>query len=134
MMLALGIVSCGPYKHIMHVDMRGPSKAGLSLENKLVSVVFLENDNKVVSEFNGRMAEGFASVLEQDLGTGEGSVGVYSMLAQPGVEYSSKDELVPLLIDTDADVVFVFEMKEPYDVKLYCYDGMDKSEDRKSVV
>ena len=132
MMLALGIVSCGPYKHIMHVDMRGPSKAGLSLENKLVSVVFLENDNKVVSEFNGRMAEGFASVLEQDLGTGEGSVGVYSMLAQPGVEYSSKDELVPLLIDTDADVVFVFEMKEPYDVKLYCYDGMDKSDQVKS--
>ena len=127
-MLMLGLVSCGPYKHIMHIEMRGPSKAGLSLENKLVSVVFLENDNQTISTFNGGMAEGFASVLEQDLGTGEGSVGVYSMRAQEGVEYSSKDELIPILIDTDADVVFVFEMKEPYSVKLHCYDGMDKSD------
>lgn len=116
----------------MHIDMRSPSKAGISLENKIVSVVYLEHEDMVASDFNKDMASGFASVLEQDLGTGEGSIGVYSMMRQPEIDYSSREELIRLLIDTDADVVFLFDMKEPYQLKLYCYDGMDKTEKVKS--
>ena len=132
MILALCVISCGPSKHIMHIDMRCPSKAGISLENKIVSVVYLDHDDETASGFNQDMASGFASVLEQDLGTGEGSIGVYSMIRQPDVDYASREEMIALLIDTDADVVFLFDMKEPYQVKLYCYDGMDKSDKVKS--
>lgn len=132
LMVMLCIISCGPSKHIMHIDMRCPSKAGISLENKLVSVVYIEQEEAVATAFNQGLATGFASVLEKDLGTGEGSIGVYSMMRKPGVDYSSREELIALLIDTDADVVFLFDMQEPYLVKLYCYDGMDKSEKVKS--
>ena len=132
MLLMLCMISCSPIKHVMYIDMRCPSKAGISLENKLVSVVYIEHEESVATEFNHGLASGFASVLEQDLGTGEGSIGVYSMRRQPGVDYSSREELIALLIDTSADVVFLFDMKEPYQVKLYCFDGMDKTEKVKS--
>lgn len=116
----------------MHIDMRCPSRAGLSLENKLVSVVYVENDSSGSESVNGGMASAFASALEEDLGTGEGSVAVYSTRVQPDVDYSSREELLSLLVDTDADVVFVFEMKDSNHIKLYCYDGMDKSDQVKS--
>ena len=131
-LLMLVIASCGPSKHIMHIEMRCPSKAGLSLENKNVSVVYIENDNVSTSYFGNGLASGFASVLEQDLGTGEGSIGVFSVRSQEGTDYSAHDEMVQLLIDTDADVVFVFDVTDSYMVKLYCYDGMDKSDQVKS--
>ena len=135
------LISCGPSKHIMHIEMRHPSRAGISLENKLVSVVYLEDEDQSASVFNNGMAEGFASVLEQDLGTGEGSVGVYRMRKEPDADYSSRDSLMTLLVDTDADVVFVFDKVSlspaiegserttvPFSMKLYCFDGMDESE------
>ena len=139
------MISCGPSKHVMHIEMRHPSKAGLSLENKVLSVVYLENDDLASSEFAAGMASGFASVLEQDLGTGEGSIGVYKMQWESGADYASRDSLITLLIDTGADVVFLFDKVEvsgalqgsdvatvPFSMKLYCFDGMDKSEQIKT--
>ncbi len=131
-LMMLLIASCGPSKHIMHIDMRCPSRAGLSLENKIVSVVYIENDNVSTSSFSNELASGFASELEQDLGTGEGSIGVFSMRSQDGVDYSAREEMIQLLIDTDADAVFVFDVADSYMVRLYCYDGMDKSDEVKS--
>ena len=40
------LMSCGPSKHTMYIDMRQPSKAGVDLAGKNVSVVFLETDNE----------------------------------------------------------------------------------------
>ena len=135
------LFSCSPSKHIIHVEMRYPSKAGVSLENKLVSVVYLEDDDQAVTTFDGGMAANFAAILEQDLGYEEGSIGVYKMQAVPGEDYSSRETLMNLLIDTDADVVFVFDKSTfpngmdrpegvliPFSMTLYCFDGMDKSE------
>ena len=49
---ALGVlVSCGPSKHAVHVEMRHPSKTGVNLVGKNVAVVYLEGDNVVSSEF-----------------------------------------------------------------------------------
>lgn len=138
-------VSCGPSKHVMHVEMRYPSKSGVSLENKLVSVVYLEDEDLAGSNFTKGMASGFASSIEQDLGTGEGSVGVYSMRVHDGADYSSRDSLTMLLIETGADVIFLFDKAVltstvttsqdalvQFSMKLYCFDGMDKSEKVKS--
>jgi hypothetical protein len=155
----LGAVSCGPSKYTMHLETRYPSKAGVDLAGKDISVVYLENGNDVQDGFNTYMAEGFASSLEKDYGTGEGSVGVYRMFRQEG-DYSSKDTLVNLLMDTGSDVVFLFDSVKlgdmtvggsskvnypasrdssyintgsiPFTLKMYCYDAMDKSEEVKT--
>ena len=70
--LALMAVSCGPSRHAIHLEMRYPSKSGLDLAGKVLSVVYLENDNEQGNLFNESMADAFAYNLERDYGTGEG--------------------------------------------------------------
>ncbi len=149
-------IACGPTKHAIHVEMRHPSKAGIELAGKNVSVVYLENDNRTATEFCESMADGFAYALEQDYGTGDGSIGIYRMRKAEGANYASKDSLFNILMDTGADVVFLFDTvkfgnmtvggpskvaypigkdstyissaKIPFTLKLYCFDAMNKDE------
>lgn len=130
------IVSCGPVKHIVHVEMRYPSKSGIELAGKNLSVVYLTDGNEVSDDFNASMAGGFAQALELDYGTGEGSVGVYR-LADTGGKYDHKDTLVNLLLDTGVDAVFLFDRLKltpmnnggsKIDLRLYCFDAMDPDE------
>ncbi len=149
-------VSCGPSKHAIHVEMRHPSKAGVELAGKNISVVYLENDNAMATDFNESMADGFAYTLEEDYGTGSGSIGIYRMRQNPGGNYASRDSLFNILMDTGADVVFLFDTLKfgnmtvggpskvayaaspdssyissgtiPFTVKLYCFDGMNKDD------
>lgn len=149
-------VSCGPVKHAVHVEMRHPSKSGVELAGKNISIVYLENDCQPSSQFSGALADAFAYTLENDYGTGEGSVGVYRMRHTGGSDYSSKDSLFNLLMETGADVVFLLDTMKfgamsvtgpsrtaayasvdssyvssaavPYSMTLHCFDAMDKTE------
>ena len=58
--LVLLAVSCGPTRHAVNIEMRYPSKAGLELSGKTLSVVYLENDNQTSNNFNEGIADGFA--------------------------------------------------------------------------
>ena len=154
--IAMLAVSCGPSKHAVHVEMRHPSKSGVELAGKVVSVVYLENDDVVASDFCEAMADGFAYALEEDYGTGNGSIGIYRMRKSPGADYASKDSLFNILMDTGADIVFLFDTVRfgnmtvggpskvayttspdssyvsaasiPYTMKMYCFDGMNPKE------
>lgn len=158
--VALAAVSCGPSKYMMHLEMRHPSRAGIDLTGKNVSVVYLENGSRLQDGFNASMAEGLATTIENDCGTGEGSVGVYRMQRSDSGDYSSVDTLTNLMIDTGADVVFLLDtvsfgqmtvggpsrvsyrtVKDssvvntgsvPYTVKLYCCDAMNRTEEVKT--
>lgn len=130
------VSACAPSRHAVQVEMRYPSKSGIELAGKIVSVVYLTDGNKVGDEFNASMAEGFACALEKDYATGEGSVGVFS-LQDTGGRYSQKDTLVNLLMDTGCDVVFLFDKAaivqsgddlNKFNIKLYCFDAMNKVE------
>mgnify|MGYP003477402505 FL=1 len=153
--LALLAVSCGPSRHAVHVEMRYPSKSGLELSGKTLSVVYLENDNPAANLFNEGMADGFAYALEQDYGTGEGSIGVYKMRCHQGARYASRDSLLNLIIDTGSDVVFLLDTLQlgtmtiggssqvasaaspdsaylnigqvQFSMAMHCFDAMDKS-------
>lgn len=150
------ICSCGPNKYAVSVEMRNPSRSGVNLAGKIVSVVYAEGDDEYTNEFAASIADGFAYTLENDYGTGEGSVGIYKIRSSENTSYSSRDSLINLLVDTGADVVFLLEhpsissmtvspIKErsnvadpdsiyvtrgsmPYSLMLHCYDAMDKSE------
>ena len=149
-------VSCGPSKHAVHVEMRHPSKSGIDLAGKIVSVVYLENDDVVATDFCEAMADGFAYSLEEDYGTGSGSIGIYRMRKDRDADYSSKDSLFNILMDTGADVVFLFDTVSfgnmvvggpskvgykaspdssfissstvPFTMKMFCFDGMNKED------
>lgn len=135
-LVMLFMSSCSPLKHAIHVEMRYPSKSGIELAGKIISVVYLSQDDQIADTFSASMAEGLATVLEKDYGTGEGSVGIYS-LKDSGGDYFQKDTLINLLIDTGSDAVFLFdrpdmvsvgETMKRFNLKLYCFDGMDQTE------
>ena len=144
--LAIMLVSaCGPSRYVMHIDMRYPSKTGVDLWGKIPAVVYFESNDAAVSTFSNGVAGAFANALEQDLGMDEGSVGVYKMFKQSDASYTSRDSLLTLLIDTGADVLFLFDQLELTDreiannsemvsftMKLCCFDGMDKTESVKT--
>lgn len=149
-------VACGPSRHAIHVEMRHPSKSGVDLAGKIVSVIHLENDNPLSNGLGEGIADGLAYSIEQDNGTGDGSVGIYRMRVQQGGVYSSRDTLVNLLLDTGADLVFLVDTLAtgeleiggatyvassstpdssylstgnlPFTMKLYCYDGMNRND------
>lgn len=152
---AFAAVSCGPSRHAVQVEMRYPSKAGIELSGKTISVVYLENQDKTAADFNSHMADGFAYALEEEYGTGEGSVPVFSMHRSKNGNYADKDTLFSLLMDTGSDVVFLIDTVTlgsiivdgaariatpvspdssylsvahmPFTLKMYSFDAMDKS-------
>ena len=134
--LSLLLASCGPRRYAVQVEMRHPSKSGLELTGKNLSVVYLTDGDSIADKFDASMADGFAYALEKDYGTGDGSIGIYS-LEDKGGKYSDKDTLLNLLMDTGADVVFLFgktdlstvnDQMTKYTLRLYCFDAMNKDE------
>ena len=130
------LVSCGPSRYAVHVEMRHPSKSGVDLAGRIVSVVYYSSNDSTENKAAESIAKGFAGVIEADNGTGEGSVGVYNVERGAG-NYAVKDSLVSLVIQTDADLVFLLDASladnkiaegTPVMVKLYCYDGMSRDD------
>lgn len=133
---AAALVSCGPSRHAIQIEMRHPSRSGMDLTGKTVSIVYYSGENPSDNQVVENIATGFAEALETDNGTGEGSVGVYSIDRGAG-NYAVKDSLVNLVIQTDGDVVFLLDAVlaenvtaegTPVKVALYCYDGLDKQD------
>ena len=123
--LVLGIVSCSPSTYTLAVDLRQPSNSGIDLGGKSMSVVYLDNGDSMDSLYIATAAESFASALEGAYFSGEESIDIYSMISDGSSDYSQKDTLVKLVIDTDADVVFLFDEKQNCDtLSMYVYDSM----------
>ena len=149
-------VSCGPTKYSMTVEMRHGSESGVDLAGKSVSVVYVESGHDLNDAIAASVADGFAYSIEEDYGLMTGSVGVYHLPLSDSSVYRSKDRMIDLLVDTDADVVFVLDTLQIGRLKLsspsrlaipvsadssylstasgavsagiYCLDGMDRSE------
>ena len=135
-LFAIFFTSCSPIRHAIHVEMRYPSKSGVELAGKIISVVYVSEGDTLADVFNSSLVSGFAAELEEDYGTGEGSIGVYS-IEDKGGNYAHKDTLVNLLMDTGADAVFLLDRVErtpvnedmsKFTIKLFCFDAMNKDE------
>ena len=135
-LMAVSVLSCGPTRHAIHVEMRNPSKSGLELGGKNITIAYSSNGDHVADSFNQHMAKSFAELLEKDYATGEGSIPLYKVDSSTG-DYSQKDSLINILAKTDADVVLLLDSPEfqksasaavPLKIKLYCYDGMNKAD------
>lgn len=156
-LIALAVaVSCSPARHVVNVEMRYPSKSGLELAGKSLSIVYLENENNYGKSMIAGMVEGFATSLEQEYGKAEGEISIYSIKPVAGAVYSNKDSLVNFLMDADSDVIFLFDSLKvgeltiagtervasaacadssyittgslPFALSLYSYDSMNKDD------
>ncbi len=151
--IMLALSSCSIETYTLGLEARQPSKSGVNLVGKTVAVAYLASPSGVDTVFNSNISDGFAQALEED-GTPE--ILQYRLVKLPGGEYASRDSLVNLIMDTECDVVFLFDtptfgtptvsepkpnsagkkedekyvynVSMPYEVKLYAYDSMNKAD------
>ena len=149
---ALSLAGCSPQTFTMSVDMRYPSKSGIDLTRKTVSIVYMDNGT-ADSTFNNGVASSLARSLEADYFGGREAIGVYKVPE----DSVSLDLMHSLVMDSGDDVVFligppsfgevtvsdntavmnpsgvdsafVATAQIPYNTRLFVYDSMDK-EDR----
>ena len=155
----LALVSCAPQAFVIRPEMRTASKSGINLNGKTMAVVYLTGEENNASAFNASMADGFATRLEEDYFGGNREIGLFKMPAVSGADYSNKDTLVNLVLESGKDVVFLFDRPElgspivgdpskvtkkrphadssyvsnvsiPFSIKVYVYDSMNKDEDK----
>lgn len=122
----LALISCGPSKYIVPVEMRYPSKAGVELTDKVISVIYYDDEDESAIKSKG-IAEGFAESLEKAYVTPNGDVKVYRLPAGCA-NYASKDSLVSLLMHTGADFVFLFDKLKENRLTIWSFDAMDPKE------
>ena len=152
---ALALAACSPQTLTLSVDMRHPSKSGLDLARKTMSIVYMD-DGVADTTFSNGVASSLARSLEEDYFAGREAIGVYKIPA----DSVSLELMHNLVMDTGDDVVFllgpptfgevalsentalkqprsvdsafVAQAQIPYNAKLFVYDSMDK-EDRLQV-
>lgn len=149
------LVSCAPQAFTMNLEMRYPSKAGVDLAGKSISVVYLDDLSGKDSVFCEHLSNSFSLALEKEYFHGNSIIDIYRMEKDMGGDYISKDTLRKLVMDTGKDIVFLFDSPEfgkpkfsepqstalsaqdsvskvyatfPISVRLFVYDSMDKSD------
>ena len=129
--------SCAPQAYSLLYDMHYPGEAGFVLENKTMTVVYLNDGRRQDTTYVNSLASGFAKGLEREYFNSEEAVPVLSVPKDPKGVYYSRDSLVSLMMATDADVLFLFDSPvlttsrdslhaQSY---LYVYDGLDRKRD-----
>jgi len=136
--LTLAVLSsCAPQAYSLLYDMHYPGEAGFVLENKTMSVVYLNDGRRQDTTYVNSLATGFAKGLEREYFNSEEAVPVLSVPKDPQGLYYTKDSLVSLMMATDADVLFLFDSpvlttaRDSVQAKsyLYVYDGLDRKRD-----
>ena len=141
--------SCGPTAYLLDIETSHPSEAGVDLAGKTISAVYLDNGDVGDSLFSAALATSFVTRMEKDYFQGDSLISIYCLDKAPETDYSSKREMLEILMDTGSDVVFVFDAPEfqdnvavnlesdpdgsfmakasfPFSIELYVYDSMDK--------
>ena len=148
---ALALAACSPQTLTLRVDMRHPSKSGIDLNRKTMSIVYMDN-GKADTTFSNGVASSLARSLEEDYFGGNEAIGVYKI----PVDSVSLDLMHRLVMDSGDDVIFllgpptfgsvaltdptpvknpvsvdsafVAQAQVPYNAKLFVYDSMDKED------
>ncbi len=128
--VCVALVSCGSAKYTVPVELSSPSKSGLSLTGKSISVAYANGGPD--SLFLASVAENFACVLEEDYFDGEEAVGLYKVDSPADRDTSAKAGMLDLIMTSGSDVAFLFDVMPsgssdvPSELRLYAYDSMSK--------
>ena len=152
LLAVLFVAACSPQVYPLHLGVRQPSEAGLTLVGKTVSIVYMDGNNRVDSLFDRQVASALARALEADYFNGEEVIGL-SRIATP--DSVGTDLMHNLVMETEGDVIFLlnsslgaigFETNQPVSgavsadsaymavanipvqTQLYVYDSMGKDE------
>ena len=103
---ALSLAACSPQVYPLHLDVRKPSDAGLTLVGKTATIVYMDGNNAVDSLFDRHAGSALARALEADYFGGEEVIGLSRI---PTPDSVGVDLMHSLVMDTGGDVVFVLK-------------------------
>ena len=148
---ALALAACSPQTLTFNVDMRHPSKSGIDLSRKSMSIVFMD-DGQADTTFSNGVASSLARSLEDDYFGGDEAIGVYKipldsvsldlmhrlvidsgddvifLLGPPSFGELVLGEPTPVKNPVSVDSAFVAQAQLPYNAKLFVYDSMGKDD------
>ena len=148
---ALALAACSPQTLTLNVDMRHPSKSGIDLSRKSMSVVYMD-DGQADTTFSNGVASSLARSLEEDYFSGNEAIGVYKipadsvsldlmhrlvmdsgddvvfLLGPPTFGEVALSEPAPVKNPVSVDSAFVSQAQVPYNAKLFVYDSMEKDD------
>ena len=101
---ALALAACSPQVYPLHLEVRQPSDAGLTLVGKTASIVYMDGANRTDSLFDHHVASALAGALEADYFDGEEVIGL-SRTATP--DSVGVDLMHTLVMETGGDVIFL---------------------------
>ncbi|MBR1698606.1 MAG: hypothetical protein IJ714_02335 [Bacteroidales bacterium] len=106
--LAMAVSACSPQIYSMYLDVRHPSKSGLTLSGKNISIVYMDGYTQVDSLFDRQVASSMARQLEEDYFNGQEKVGIYRI---PSADTVTLEKMHSLVMETEGDVVFLLRSK-----------------------
>ena len=126
----MAIVACAPSRYMIDVEIRQPSKAGVDLTGKNVTVVYGQEGVYPNDLFLESMAGGFARNLKVRYQDAIGDVKLLSL--RSASDYANRDSMLNLLMQTGADAVFLLDKidfsSSSATFILKCYDGMNQED------
>ena len=151
-LFALALAACSPQTLTMNVEMRHPSKSGIDLSRKTMSIVYMDAGTADTT-FSNLVASSLARSLEAEYFRGEEAIGVYKIPA----DSIDVDLMHRLVMDTGDDVIFLLGVPSfgevaladpvavsnarnvdsafvssaqiPYNAQLFVYDSMGKTDE-----
>lgn len=145
--LALLASSCSPVAYRFSMDKRMPGDSGIEFNGKTVSMVYAFPDSYADSLFAAEVSLGFVKSIEGLYYAGSDGVPLFNVVDDGRADYSDKDSLVNLVVNTDSDIVFVLHsvsvgdltrpddkvlgdniMSTPFEATLSVYDSMSSSD------
>lgn len=126
----LMIVSCGPGRYVLDVEMRHASKSGVDLTSKNVAIIYGQDGVYPNDIFVESMAGSFAQNIKERYQGTIGNVTLRSLRSAP--DYANRDSMLNLLIETGSDAVFLFDKvsfgSSSFSFILRFYDGMNQED------
>lgn len=124
------VMACAPSRYLLDVEMRYPSRSGVDLTGKNVTIAYGQEGMYPNDVFIKSMAESFAKNIKDKYHEAIGSVEVCRLGSAP--EYANRDSMLNLLISTGADAVFLLDKVDfnnsSFSFILKCYDGMNQED------
>lgn len=128
------LTSCGPSAFDVALQVRQPSRSGLDLSGKTMSVVYLSNDDQATETQSFSQASRLSYLLESNYFDGKEAVGMYKLDRNPKGDYSQRDTLIRMVVGTGDDVVFLVDEPESAassSYNVYVLDSMSGSDEVK---
>lgn len=131
------LASCAPQIHVLNLDLKEPSAAGVKMDGKSLAIAYQDSSNPVDTAFCNAFATGLAQSIESQYFNSEQVVTIYRLPDEPEADYAHPDSLVRMVMDLNADVVMF--LKRPIVSgtavceNIALYDSMSKQEMVKNI-